>query len=110
MNSGGSATLNGCYFNGNSASSLGNDIYRYGSGTVNVNPCIEGYTSTQGSALSNYGVSGTTYSYSACNVCPDGTSSPADGTTCSITCPSGRYASGGMACAGCEASKNSVEG
>ncbi|GMI49337.1 hypothetical protein ScalyP_jg1999 [Parmales sp. scaly parma] len=109
-------TMVGCKFSGNSATGSGSDgpdIY-WDSGTATVSGCPVGYAQTQESDLDNYKNEGTitdpAYSF-ACAICDAGKSSTAGATSCSITCPSGQFASGGMPCTACAASKySSAEG
>jgi len=67
----GTATLYGCTFASNTASSNGPDISTYNGGTVSVYGCAAGSYGTQGTSLSTSAgpVSGTPFSFSGCTGC-----------------------------------------
>ncbi|GMI49444.1 hypothetical protein ScalyP_jg4340 [Parmales sp. scaly parma] len=92
-------TMVGCKFSGNTATGTGNDgpdIY-WDYGTATVSGCPVGYAQTQESALeisNKFGGTITSPAYSfACAICDAGKSSTAGAASCSITCPSGHFAS-----------------
>ena len=69
----GTATLYGCTFASNTASSSGPDIWNY-SGTVSVYGCAAGSYGTQGTSLSTSTagddtISGSPFSFSGCTEC-----------------------------------------
>ena len=122
----GAVTLQGCSFAENEApANKGPDIYRL-TGTVTINGCPEGFTTSQGVALDidvNSGSALTGFSYTcatcttpgqsatnvgatSCSNCPAGKTTLGPGYPCQ-TCQSGRYAAsaGSLGCTLCPISK-----
>ncbi|GMI59611.1 hypothetical protein ScalyP_jg169, partial [Parmales sp. scaly parma] len=98
---GGSVSLEGCHFSGNSAGLAWRDITKDShGGTVSaIARCPAGYSTTQESnLLSAQGFSGV-HSYS-CTMCDAGSGSSIGDTSCS-PCPIGTSSTGGTACLFC---------
>ena len=123
----GTVTLQGCSFAENEApANKGPDIYRQ-YGTVTINGCPEGFTTSQGNTLSNavysgtFAIPGNSYTCAICTTpgqsttsvgatscsnCPAGKTTLGPGYPCQ-TCQGGRYAAsaGSLGCSLCPISK-----
>ena len=123
----GTVTLQGCSFAENEApANKGPDIYRQ-YGTVTINGCPEGFTTSQGNTLSNavysgtFAIPGNSYTCAICTTpgqsttsvgatscsdCPAGKTTLGPGYPCQ-TCQTGRYAAsaGSLGCSLCPISK-----
>jgi len=102
-------TLQGCSFAENEApANMGPDIYRR-IGTVTINGCPEGFTTSQGSALGIAVYSGsalTGYSYTCATCTTPGQSTTSVGATSCSDCPAGKTTLGpGYPCQTCQAGR-----